>query len=142
MQSNAWTPTPYAQQTPYVQAAGMQGRQGAEASMYGAQLGFLNQLQQNPWDLAQTAQAVVPQSQASMYQAYAPAAAQIQGAHFPAAASMYQTGVGAQSARDLMQLGNEAKSANLYAMLQALQPMMQPPQQAPGFTTNYGAGVG
>ena len=151
-QPNAWTPSPFAAQTPYAQAMIQPAQARAGTDAYTAQLGLLGQMQQQPWNLAQTAQAAVPQAGAQQYGAYAggladilgayyPAAANVQTAHFPAAAQMYGTDVGANLQRDISQMGHEAKSANLYQMLQALAPMLTPRPAPQGFTTSYAAGI-
>lgn len=150
---NAWTPTPFAQSTPYAQSMIAPASLAAGASQYGSAMGLLGDIGQQPWNLAQVSQAVVPQAQASMYgaqqgalgdmmSAFYPAAANVQTAHFPAWGQAYQAGMGANLNRDLMQMGNEAKSANLYQMLQGLAPMIQRASQpgAAGMTTDYGGG--
>ncbi len=165
---NAWTPSPYAQQTPYAQAqiapAQVRGAAAenvaqtqAGAQNWGSSLDFLQSLQQGPWGLAQTSQATLPAAEASMYGSYAGSLADILGAYYPAAgqvstahldpwAQTYQAGLGANLQRDLAQMQNEAQYGRQQSLFGAVSPLIQAlarQSQSPPMSiqTDYGAGI-
>jgi len=155
--NNAWTPTPFASQTPYAQAQIRPAQINADTARYATDLNFLGDIQQSPWNLAQVSQAAVPNAQASMYGSYAnslanilgsyyPAAADIQTAHYDPWSQVYQSSLNANLQRDLMQMGNEAQYARQQSMLGAMNPIIaalanQSSTPWGGIQTNYGAGI-
>jgi hypothetical protein len=165
---NAWTPSPFAQQTPYAQSMIAPARINAAAAENVAQinagaqnwntsLDFLGDIQQSPWGLAQTSQATLPAAQASMYGSYAggladilgsyyPSAAQISTAHLDPWAQSYQAGLGANLQRDLAQMQNEAQFARQQSMFGFASPLLEAltrQSQSPlvSLQTDYGAGI-
>ena len=165
---NAWTPTPFAQQTPYAQSQIAPARIGAAgvenvaainagAQNWGSSLDFLGDIQQSPWNLAQVSQATLPAARASEYGSYAgsladilgsfyPAAAQVSTAHLDPWAQTYQAGLGANLQRDLAQMQNEAQYGRQQSLFGAVSPLIQAltrQSQSPpmSLVTDYGAGI-